>query len=407
MTPARIRVTFRKPIFLDDEVQCRFAESKGVLSIWCGNVRLISVALDFGDVPASGIATSPGDTASQPAVLSDADFLDRELRPLRLRGDSQRAELLFPVLCASLGRERVCDLGATSEVVGMQVPGLHSLYLSLHVDFAQQLGDAAPYFRIEAFDPRFRILSLTVETGSLSAKVSALVRQPPTVVTSIDHLATDIDSDEFVSVNALIVGGSRGLGEAAAKLIARGGGTVTLTYNVGSADAHRIADEIALRGGRARTLQLDVAELDQIGNLDVKGVNQLYFFATPKIFGKRNVTYDAALRARFKLFYVDAFAAIVERCRLHTPHLAVFFPSTVAIDEPLPELAEYIAAKIEGEELCADLNSRAGVRVLSPRLPRIETDQTASVVAAAALDAVDVMTPLVRAMAVLGGEDRP
>lgn len=396
--PARIAVNFRKPIFLAEEVHCAFSAAKNALSIWAGDVRLVDINLRPGEITPALAATPVGDLAEKPKTLSENDLANREEMPLRLRGDWRAAEVLFPALCASFGLGRVCDLAATSEIVGMQAPGLNSLYLSLQADFVEGQREN-PYFRIDSFDARFRMLNLVVETASLSAKISALVRPPPVEIAQLHELDAFVRTGEFRSVNALIVGGSRGLGEAAAKLIAYGGGEVTITYSVGATDAARVAEEIKARGGGAKVVQLDVTDPAQIAALDVKGINQLYFFATPKIFGKRGGAYDVALFERFKLFYVDAFAAIVDGLRSQGVRLAAFYPSSVAIEQPMPELAEYIAAKLEGEQLCARLSGDPDLGVLCHRLPRIHTDQTASVVVAAASDAVEVMAPLVRAMA--------
>jgi len=74
--------------------------------------------------------------------------------------------------------------------------------------------------------------------------VDAFARHPPVAA------ATDFQqwrpgfSHEFAGQRALIVGGSRGLGELTAKIIAAGGGHTIITYSVGKEDAERVAAEI-------------------------------------------------------------------------------------------------------------------------------------------------------------------
>jgi hypothetical protein len=54
-------------------------------------------------------------------------------------------------------------------------------------------------------------------------------------------------------------------------------------------------------------------------------------------------------------------------------------------------------AKAAGEILCADLlRTIPGISIAMPRLPRIETDQTATVPPVAAASALEVMLPLLR-----------
>ena len=76
----------------------------------------------------------------------------------------------------------------------------------------------------------------------------------------------------------------------------------------------------------------------------------------------------------------------------------VFLPSTVFIDERPRGMTEYAMAKAAGEILCADL-SRAHRRLVitAPRLPRILTDQTATVPPVPTADPVEVMLPLLLA----------
>ena len=78
----------------------------------------------------------------------------------------------------------------------------------------------------------------------------------------------------------------------------------------------------------------------------------------------------------------------------------MFYPSSIAIEKPLASLAEYIASKIKGEEFCEELNKKNNITVFYPRLPRIDTDQTLSLIKAASADAVEVLLPYLREMTI-------
>jgi len=57
----------------------------------------------------------------------------------------------------------------------------------------------------------------------------------------------------------------------------------------------------------------------------------------------------------------------------------VFYPSTVFLDEPSSSFAEYALAKSAGEALCQALGRKYPAMFFShPRLPKLATDQTAS-----------------------------
>ena len=64
-----------------------------------------------------------------------------------------------------------------------------------------------------------------------------------------------VNRDEFKGQSALIIGGSRGLGEVTAKLLAAGSADVRLSYYQGEEDAIGIVDDISSNGGCAEYFQ--------------------------------------------------------------------------------------------------------------------------------------------------------
>jgi 3-oxoacyl-[acyl-carrier protein] reductase len=66
---------------------------------------------------------------------------------------------------------------------------------------------------------------------------------------------------------ALITGGSRGIGRAAALALARVGAGVAVNYKTRAADAEAVCAEVASRGGRAVAVQADVSVGDQVAEM--------------------------------------------------------------------------------------------------------------------------------------------
>lgn len=94
---------------------------------------------------------------------------------------------------------------------------------------------------------------------------------------------------------------------------------------------------------------------------------------------------------------MDGFARACAIVASVMPSVAVFYPSSAAIGECVPDLTEYAAAKAAGETLCDVLpRTLSGLTIMRTRLPRLTTDQTASLVVAPAADPVDVMLPIIR-----------
>ena len=75
----------------------------------------------------------------------------------------------------------------------------------------------------------------------------------------------------------------------------------------------------------------------------------------------------------------------------------VFYPSTVYIDELPTNMGEYAAAKMAGEMLCMFLQKKhREMRIYQPRLPKMATDQTASIRPVSTRDPVPVMLEALR-----------
>jgi NAD(P)-dependent dehydrogenase (short-subunit alcohol dehydrogenase family) len=307
----------------------------------------------------------------------------------------------FPRAARALGADALCALTAISALVGMECPGRESLLSAVRVRIARGVRPGCIRWRVAHVDRRFGLVRIEIAGDGISGSVEAFVRPQPAAPPSMAAAARGIDPQEFAGQRALIVGGSRGLGAAAALLIAAGGGVPIVTYASNEAAALR-------RDARAAGRALDIVRLDvtapktaaRIGKIAARHrVTHLYYCATPRIFATRRPPFDSTRFDRFANVYVRAFADVCVAAKRPAETLDVFYPSTVAVADTPAELTEYAAAKAAGESLCRALEqSTDGLRVLVSRLPRVATDQTASIVPAAALDPLEAMRPIVRAM---------
>lgn len=340
---------------------------------------------------------------STPVVVVPAEVTLEEIRdqsgrvPIPAR--QKDAAALFPALTSWIGPSRVCSLAATSYLVGMICPGMHSIYgeVLLRVCEPGPEPDALDYRVIEA-DSRFRAVEQEVTGGGWTGTVGSFARIPPIQQASIDHLAGRVGRDEFRGSVALIAGGSRGLGELTAKVIAAGGGRVVLTWHTGKDEAERVTAEIRAAGAECEMLQYDALKpaAEQLDSLSATPTHA-YYFATPPIYRPQAEVYNPE---RFKLFldvYVDGFWQFAQALLIKQPKLAIFYPSTVFVVERSKGMTEYAMAKAAGELLCANLNASSGTaRATCVRLPRLLTDQTASVQDQGPAPALDTMIPIIR-----------
>jgi NAD(P)-dependent dehydrogenase (short-subunit alcohol dehydrogenase family) len=214
----------------------------------------------------------------------------------------------------------------------------------------------------------------------------------------MQDLADLIEPGEFSGTAALIIGGSRGLGEVTAKLLAAGGARVAISYRVGGAEAEAVAHEIGSSGGKCETLAYDASlpAEPQLAGL-AAAPTHAYYFATPKIFGAQSALFARARLDAFLSVYVEGFLNLAEALRARRRDVSLFYPSSVAVAERPRGMLEYAMAKAAGETLCTEINQALRpLHVTVDRLPRLLTDQTASVIGAAAPSPVGHLLAVVR-----------
>jgi NAD(P)-dependent dehydrogenase (short-subunit alcohol dehydrogenase family) len=238
-------------------------------------------------------------------------------------------------------------------------------------------------------------VQIDIAGSGLAGRIDAFARHQPTAQADMKTVSARVTGRPFIGQRALIVGGSRGLGEVTAKIIAAGGGHPVVTYREGREEAGRVATEIRQAGGMCDVMQYDVLHPAGLG--DIGNVDSCYYFATAKIFQRKSALFEPDKLRVFLDYYVDGFfnlcAALPKR---DAGKVAIFYPSTMALDVPTAGIAEYAMAKAAGETLVHQLNAfLPGVHAISRRLPRIATDQTATVGVASAQNALDVLVPIV------------
>jgi NAD(P)-dependent dehydrogenase (short-subunit alcohol dehydrogenase family) len=285
---------------------------------------------------------------------------------------------------------------ATSQIVGMACPGLHSLFAGLAISCDPKiLPEGALAYAVGKTDARFRSLQIDIAGSGIAGRLDAFARPAPPTQPAMAEISARIAGKPFAGRKSLIVGGSRGLGEVTAKIVAAGGGRAVITYRESADQAERVSAEILGAGGQCDVMRYDAlkpagAQLQQLGAVDCA-----YYFATPRIFQRKSALYEPERLRAFLSVYADGFFDLCSALA-RGGNVAVFYPSTVAIDETVSGTAEYAMAKMAGEILAGHLNEfMSEIRVICRRLPRILTDQTATVGVASADNALDVMLPIV------------
>ena len=310
----------------------------------------------------------------------------------------------FPRLYRYFGKRRIAAILALSYFVGMVCPGLHSIFSTVDLTLTEDTqANHRLAFRVDEYDERFRLFDISV-TGCIYGRIKAFLRPAPQTQPSLKDLAGHIHPKTFSGTRSLVVGGSRGLGEITAKLVAAGGGDVVITYASGVDDARNVSDEINESGlGHCETLKLDLtSDSFESMSVGVDSLDTVYFFATPRIYRKKAALFDPQLFREFADFYIEKFYAmcVYLESRVVTRKIRIYFPSSVFVSERPNGMTEYSMAKSAAEVLVEDLNRYfRKLSVVTTRLPRLNTDQTSSLLKLPTESNVEALLPIIKSMA--------
>ena len=342
--------------------------------------------------------------APESPQFPDAGSVSIPSSSVELRMNSTLFGELFPSLARRpLGSLLTADLLATTEIVGMKCPGMHSIYSEFKLRRREhdpsRLENRMSY-AIDRVDPRFRSVRLRVTGRTFEGTLGTFFRAPAVKQVMLSELANRVEPGRFVGQRALVVGGSRGLGELVSKILLAGGADVTLSYVHGREDAERVQAEALGAGATARIFALDAGSpiSESVGRMIRElRLSHLYYLATPYIGKQSPNSWNPSLFDNYCQIYVHGFRAVVEAAIASdtaSRGLTVLYPSSIFLDRAEAGFAEYCAAKAAGERLCDHLALQPGVTVNRPRLPRMQTDQNSSFMGVEGHDPLPIMLKL-------------
>ena len=299
--------------------------------------------------------------------------------------DTSDVALEFPHVAEAMGSTAAAAFMTLSRLVGMEAPGLHSLFAGLDVRLDRDVDDQAMRWEVIRHTIPMAPVRLKVSGGGIAGHIESIMRPEPIVQAQMSEVASLVEAGAFAGQRALIVGGSRGLGEVAAKVVAAGGGESVVTYLTGQADAERVVAEIKAWGGHCHAIAADASEPEALHaalNARQWVPTHIYYFPTPKITRQKGPGFNLSAYRDYVHIYVDAFSRMVNGCVGHAGQpVRVFYPSTTFLDEYPKGFAEYITAKAAGEAMCRYLEKNlADLQIVVRRLPRLKTDQTTSLI---------------------------
>ncbi len=360
----KLNATFPNPVSVGEliEYEAQLAEDANsvVVTSRSGNKTILSLRL------AKSEQKDEDRIAVSDSIPAREEAIDQNFPPAHSQGSCELslnrdlASRLFPTLTEFCLPGQLAQILASTRVVGMKCPGLHSIYSRIQLSFnsglypeLEQALDYAEKFK----DARVHIMKMAVKSIGVEGILDTFFRPAPVDQPGFAVIKRQFNEQIFAGQHALVIGGSRGVGECTVKLLLAGGADVVLSYNKGKADAERIAQEINAEScpGTFKILQMDVCQFDPESALCFSGdrlPTHIYYFASPHIESNRSSEWNAKLHEKFCLFYLQSFSEMVNfyaKKLSDTDKLTILYPSTIFIEQPETGYAEYAVAKAGGE----------------------------------------------------------
>jgi acyl dehydratase/NADP-dependent 3-hydroxy acid dehydrogenase YdfG len=399
-----IHATFLKPILLGDEVAVESTTDGSLLRLLVSGEPVVVARLrteQAGSVPVQASAPvtySAGEAPHDRPANELIDLTGAIAMPNRV-GELARA---FPAVSATIASSALHGLAALSTLVGMECPGLRGLLSEFSVSIVGSQNQGPLVFHVNKYRPAFSRVEMEVTGLGIAGFVAAFVGHRAPAPPEDKELRALVSPMEFSNQQPLVIGASGGLGGITARLLAAGGAHPFLTWSQSRAEAEETSEAVAALSGKCRLVQFDVQRpadgLAALAETNWHG-EQVYYFASPRIFRRRLEIYQANDMHDFLQIYVKGFYDVVRGLlkMRRGARLAIFYPSSVAVDDLPSDLFEYKSAKLIGEQLCGRLQQRnAALAIKVVRLPRMSTRQTQTLINAPAEAPERVLLPIVK-----------
>ena len=309
-------------------------------------------------------------------------------------GNKEYIKKYFPYLTKTIGENCVYEIANLSSIVGMDVPGLNSLFLGLNIFFNKSNYNQS--LNIVKYN-KLGFISLGYKGKNFVADLDTCFRPKPIKIPSFSYIKKKLSVKlDLSGKDILVIGGSRGIGAIISKILSIYRANLTLTYNKGFKEAKMIFQDLNKNGVNIKVLQLDVTDENSLNKIKKK-YDYIYYFATPKIVKNSSSKFDKKLFEKYLIYYEESFRKIL-KLRHFSSHTKILYPSTSYIDKKVKGLEEYIKAKVKGEMVSTEFSKNKFLKIYKPRIPALLTDQNISIIPKKYDDLLKVSEKLVKMM---------
>ena len=375
-------IRFLRPIFLKEKIFFYWNNKNNEIIIKNANAVLCKIIITkTKKVEKSADLLILNKTLETPSdkTIKDIEKLKCKKKNLSYKSVSEKIENSFSNLEKIYGLSFVYEVSTLSYIVGMEVPGLNSLFVSTKIKLKSNNKLLKRSYSVSYIEKRVGLVNLNFFGKTIESNIQTILRQNPVKNPSIRRIKKFIKKKEFSHMNALVIGGSRGIGEIVSKIITLGGGKVTFTYYKGYEEAKKIKKEFNKKLSKnISDTEVDILNQGHLNKLKkMENINYIFYFASPKILKSWNKKHDNQIYKIYKLYFFQQFKKIVKTFNENKNKLLFFYPSTVFIEKKIDGYQSYIKSKLLGENFCKK-NINKNFNFYYPRLPMLVTDQNQS-----------------------------
>lgn len=371
-----VRSTFKKAIYVGDQIIFKYikiSNSQLEIHVFRKKVLMAKFILFFCKIEPKILNTKKdlitNSFRKKPKFMTKKSISNFKIE---LHNNSVKMDInnLFPSISSLLYGEQISSLLMCSYIVGMECPGLNSIFSSLKLRWDMLSNEKISFFT-KSFDNRLPLVNIKILGTGINGEIVSIIRPKIINQPNLISLRKFVKPNDFINVRALVIGGSRGLGEVCAKLLILGGAKVFLTFNSGKEEIEKLANNLNINFCKYDILSEEKLELPW-------QPTHLLYFASPKVLPETKDRNLNALKDLYNKFYVIGLNKIFKLIDSKNK-LNVLYPSTIFLDNPNQNFKIYSKAKLKGEKLCQQImNSHKNIKIYFPRFESLKTDLTSS-----------------------------
>ncbi|WP_086824884.1 SDR family oxidoreductase [Allokutzneria sp. NRRL B-24872] len=198
--------------------------------------------------------------------------------------------------------------------------------------------------------------------------------------------------------NAVVTGGSRGIGRAVVLRLARDGATVVFTYASNASAAAEVERAVAEEGGKAHGVQVDLSEPGSVARMfdaaaeHIDGLDILVNNAGTTIPKLLHELTEADFDLLFALNTKAVFEAVQHASRHMRDGGRIITVSTANVQLPLPTTSAYGASKAAAELITQVASRELGARGITANVVRPGATETDLLLASSTPEVRDLLT---------------